>query len=312
MWTRCPVKNQIQTRRCRGAFAGAVQAPKFAQRSSGSGSTMPSLTPHIPMPSDAPVIPSPPISAYPSLPPDTPEALTSLFLEALSAISHVNPVPWAPPSLSLVCPYWALCFHPKPPTLDALANNGPPCCSYLFIPSAAVNTPMMHSTSPTVLSTLPTNPTNSCINSNPITMAGPASPHPRCPMGSQCAMSACTPSASICCSTHGAVPFFLFGTSPPCCSHFFPISRFVPQVPYLDNSECVRLLQNQPGKLIHMMDDQARRTPKDCPYDGRSIWRTLGKSLIILSRPLRLPNIHRQSLQRTYHLLIQELPRSEP
>jgi chitin synthase len=40
------------------------------------------------------------------------------------------------------------------------------------------------------------------------------------------------------------------------------ISRFIPQVPYFDNSECVRLLQNVPGGLIHIMDDQARRQPK--------------------------------------------------
>ncbi len=40
------------------------------------------------------------------------------------------------------------------------------------------------------------------------------------------------------------------------------ISRFVPQVPYFDNSECIRLLQNQPGGLIHIMDDQARRAPR--------------------------------------------------
>ncbi|KAF9531219.1 glycosyltransferase family 2 protein [Crepidotus variabilis] len=40
------------------------------------------------------------------------------------------------------------------------------------------------------------------------------------------------------------------------------ISRFVPQVPYFDNSECIRLLQNSPGGLIHIMDDQARRQPK--------------------------------------------------
>ncbi|KAJ8519110.1 hypothetical protein ONZ45_g3931 [Pleurotus djamor] len=40
------------------------------------------------------------------------------------------------------------------------------------------------------------------------------------------------------------------------------ISRFVPQIPYFDNSECLRLLQNQPGGLIHIMDDQARRAPK--------------------------------------------------
>ncbi|KAG1847971.1 P-loop containing nucleoside triphosphate hydrolase protein [Suillus tomentosus] len=40
------------------------------------------------------------------------------------------------------------------------------------------------------------------------------------------------------------------------------ISRFVPTVSYFDNSECVRLLQNKPGGLIHIMDDQARRSHK--------------------------------------------------
>jgi len=40
------------------------------------------------------------------------------------------------------------------------------------------------------------------------------------------------------------------------------ISRFVPTVPYFDNTECVRLLQNKPGGLIHIMDDQARRSHK--------------------------------------------------
>ncbi|KZV71243.1 glycosyltransferase family 2 protein [Peniophora sp. CONT] len=40
------------------------------------------------------------------------------------------------------------------------------------------------------------------------------------------------------------------------------ISRFVPQVPYFDNTECIRLLQNQPGGLIHIMDDQSRRAPR--------------------------------------------------
>ncbi|KAH9017449.1 P-loop containing nucleoside triphosphate hydrolase protein [Lactarius hengduanensis] len=29
------------------------------------------------------------------------------------------------------------------------------------------------------------------------------------------------------------------------------IARYVPQVPYFDNSECLRLLQNQPGGLLH-------------------------------------------------------------
>ena len=40
------------------------------------------------------------------------------------------------------------------------------------------------------------------------------------------------------------------------------ISHFVPTVPYFDNAECVRLLQNKPGGLIHIMDDQARRSHK--------------------------------------------------
>jgi len=40
------------------------------------------------------------------------------------------------------------------------------------------------------------------------------------------------------------------------------IANLVPQVPYFDNAECVRLLQNQPGGLIHIMDDQAGRVPK--------------------------------------------------
>ncbi|KAF8513208.1 glycosyltransferase family 2 protein [Gautieria morchelliformis] len=40
------------------------------------------------------------------------------------------------------------------------------------------------------------------------------------------------------------------------------ISRLVPQLPYFDNAECVRLITNKPGGLIHIMDDQARRQPK--------------------------------------------------
>ena len=40
------------------------------------------------------------------------------------------------------------------------------------------------------------------------------------------------------------------------------IARFVPTVPYFDNAECMRLLGNKPGGLIHIMDDQARRMPK--------------------------------------------------
>lgn len=40
------------------------------------------------------------------------------------------------------------------------------------------------------------------------------------------------------------------------------ISKYVPTIPYFDNSECVRLITNKPGGLIHIMDDQARRMPK--------------------------------------------------
>lgn len=40
------------------------------------------------------------------------------------------------------------------------------------------------------------------------------------------------------------------------------ILHLVPSVPYFDNSECVRLLQNKPGGLIHIMDDQAHRSHK--------------------------------------------------
>ncbi|KAA1470367.1 P-loop containing nucleoside triphosphate hydrolase protein, partial [Dentipellis sp. KUC8613] len=40
------------------------------------------------------------------------------------------------------------------------------------------------------------------------------------------------------------------------------ISCFVPEIPFLDNTECVRLLQNKPGGLIHIMDNQARRMRK--------------------------------------------------
>jgi chitin synthase len=41
------------------------------------------------------------------------------------------------------------------------------------------------------------------------------------------------------------------------------IPRYVPASPaYFDNTECIRLLQNRPGGLVHIMDDQARRAPK--------------------------------------------------
>jgi chitin synthase len=35
-----------------------------------------------------------------------------------------------------------------------------------------------------------------------------------------------------------------------------------PPVAFFDNSECLRLIDNQPGGLIHITDDQARRVPK--------------------------------------------------
>jgi len=35
------------------------------------------------------------------------------------------------------------------------------------------------------------------------------------------------------------------------------ISRPVLSVPYFDNAECVHLLQDKPGDLIHIMNDQA-------------------------------------------------------
>lgn len=40
------------------------------------------------------------------------------------------------------------------------------------------------------------------------------------------------------------------------------ITYLSPEVPFFDNAECVRLLTNQPGGLIHILDDQARRMPK--------------------------------------------------
>lgn len=40
------------------------------------------------------------------------------------------------------------------------------------------------------------------------------------------------------------------------------LSHLVPSIPFFDNSECLRLMDNQPGGLIHITDDQARRAPK--------------------------------------------------
>ena len=41
---------------------------------------------------------------------------------------------------------------------------------------------------------------------------------------------------------------------------------FVPSVPYFDDAERARLLQNKPGGLIHIMDDQARRSHKKADH----------------------------------------------
>ncbi|PWN45202.1 chitin synthase 8 [Ceraceosorus guamensis] len=40
------------------------------------------------------------------------------------------------------------------------------------------------------------------------------------------------------------------------------ITYLSPDVPYFDNAETLRLINNQPGGLVHIMDDQARRMPK--------------------------------------------------
>ncbi|GAK64779.1 glycosyltransferase family 2 protein [Moesziomyces antarcticus] len=40
------------------------------------------------------------------------------------------------------------------------------------------------------------------------------------------------------------------------------IDTLSPDIPFFDNAETLRLMTNQPGGLIHIMDDQARRMPK--------------------------------------------------
>ncbi|PWN53277.1 putative chitin synthase 8 [Violaceomyces palustris] len=40
------------------------------------------------------------------------------------------------------------------------------------------------------------------------------------------------------------------------------ITYLSPETPYFDNAECLRLMTNQPGGLIHIIDDQSRRMPK--------------------------------------------------
>ena len=44
------------------------------------------------------------------------------------------------------------------------------------------------------------------------------------------------------------------------------IALLVPPIPYFDNSECIRLLHNRPGGLIHIMDDQACQSHKKMDY----------------------------------------------
>ncbi|KAF8198694.1 glycosyltransferase family 2 protein [Mycena galopus ATCC 62051] len=45
------------------------------------------------------------------------------------------------------------------------------------------------------------------------------------------------------------------------------IPRFLPpSLPSLDNMEGIRLLQNRPGGLVHILDDQARRAPKKTDF----------------------------------------------
>jgi hypothetical protein len=49
------------------------------------------LAPRVPMPKDAPVIPSPSIPAYPTSPPDTPEASHSASTSPASSVSPQTP-----------------------------------------------------------------------------------------------------------------------------------------------------------------------------------------------------------------------------
>ena len=61
------------------------------------------------------------------------------------------------------------------------------------------------------------------------------------------------------------------------------------------------------GELIYIMDDQACCAVKKTAIQWLKHLESVGKSLIIqvrLSSPLRLPNIHHQSLQWTHQLLI--------
>ena len=51
------------------------------------------------------------------------------------------------------------------------------------------------------------------------------------------------------------------------------IALLVPPIPYFDNSECGCLLQNKPGGLIHIMDDQACRLHKKTDHSMTEAFR---------------------------------------
>ncbi|KAH9015363.1 P-loop containing nucleoside triphosphate hydrolase protein [Lactarius hengduanensis] len=75
------------------------------------------------------------------------------------------------------------------------------------------------------------------------------------------------------------------------------IARYMPQVPYFDNSECLQLLQNQPGGLLHIMDDQARHAPKKTDHIMLSFalssyaLRVLLVWVLSLAEPLLVPSL---------------------
>lgn len=90
------------------------------------------------------------------------------------------------------------------------------------------------------------------------------------------------------------------------------ISKHVPSIPYFDNSECIRLLANRPGGLIHIMDDQARRAPKkNRAHNGGGDDEAVGVSRLVQNGPdgpLRLPDIYRQPLHGPCHLFCGVVP----
>ena len=50
------------------------------------------------------------------------------------------------------------------------------------------------------------------------------------------------------------------------------IASLVPPIPYFNNSECIHLLQNKPARLIHIMDDQARRSHKKTDHSMTEVF----------------------------------------